>query len=344
MNNPNLSNESRVMLFTHNDLDGIGCEILGKLAFDNIEVKHTRNPQDASNAVEEFVKAERYKSFDAIYITDISVTEKVADMIDDLDISDIEKFYLVDHHNTAVFLNKYFWADVEVIGDRGLNSGTNMFYEHLRYEGFFKTEIYRDALQVFVEKVRRYDCWEWKTMYDDEEAGALNQLFWLLGRNVFTSKMVRKFKTNEFFSVSEGSWLEMFDSVDRAILDIDNHKKDLYTKMKERQMKTVDFLGNKVGVVFAEQYISELGNELSERNPHLKYIMLIDMGGNKVSLRTIHEDINLGTEVAKRFGGGGHAKASGFVFDESVVKHSVDLITEVGIVSKLRKFVDKFSK
>jgi nanoRNase/pAp phosphatase (c-di-AMP/oligoRNAs hydrolase) len=72
--------------------------------------------------------------------------------------------------------------------------------------------------------------------------------------------------------------------------------------------------------------------------------MLIDMGGNKVSLRTIHDDINLGTDVAKRFGGGGHAKASGFVFDELVVKHSLDLITEVGIVSKLRKIVDKFNK
>ncbi|MGP0689793.1 DHH family phosphoesterase [Priestia aryabhattai] len=340
----NLSNESRVMLFTHNDLDGIGCEIVGKLAFDNIEVKNTRNPQDASNEVEAFINAGRHKSFDAIFITDISITEQVADMVDDLDANEMLKFYLLDHHKTAEDLNKRVWAEVEVNGVIGLNSGTNMFYEYLRHEGFFKTEIYRDAIQVFVEKVRRYDCWEWKTRYDDLEAGALNQLFWLLGRNVFTSKMVRKFKTNGFFSVSEGSWLEMLDSIDRAILDIDNHKKELYVKMKERQMKTIEFLGNQVGVVFAEQYISELGNELSERNPHLKYIMLIDMGGNKVSLRTIHDDINLGTEVAKRFGGGGHAKASGFVFDESLVKHSVNLITEVGIVSKLRKFVDKFSK
>jgi uncharacterized protein len=340
----NLSKESRVMLFTHNDLDGIGCEIVGKLAFDNIEVKNTRNPQHASLEVEAFIKAERYKSFDAIYITDISVNEETADMIDDLDANEMLKFYLLDHHKTAENLNKRVWAEVEVNGTIGLNSGTNMFYEYLRYAGFFCTENYRDSLTVFVEKVRRYDCWEWKTRYEDEEAGALNQLFWLLSGKVFASKMIRKFKTNEFFSVSEGSWLEMFDSVDRAILDIDNHKKDLYIKMKERQMKTTKFLGNDVGVVFAEQYISELGNVLSERHPNLKYIMLIDMGGNKVSLRTIHDDINLGTDVAKRFGGGGHAKASGFVFDELVVKHSLDLITEVGVVSKLRKIVDKFNK
>src|SRR5690606_19294071 len=98
-----------------------------------------------------------------------------------------------------------------------------------------------------------------------------------------------KFQRLSRFTFQEGFWVDMFDKADRAVLDIDNAKKDAYIDRKENQMVCKNLLGHKVGFVFAEQYISELGNVLSERNRDFKFIVIIDMGGKKVSYRTVHK-------------------------------------------------------
>ena len=334
---------SKIKLFTHNDLDGIGCEILGRLAFTNIDVTTVRNPNEASIKVGEFVSNGEFLNYDKIFITDISVDEATANLIDDLE-WESHRFALLDHHGTADYLNKYEWASVQVKGRMGKEAGTNLFFEYLVMSGFFVRENYRDALTIFVEKVRRYDCWEWKDIYNDEEALELNTLFFLLGRKDFVNNYIRKFKNINPFIVREGSWIQMFDKSDRTIIEVDNRKKDAYIKRKEKQMIAKKLLGHKVGVVFAEQYISELGNVLSENNPDLKFIIMIDMGSRKVSYRTVHNDIDLGRNIAQVFGGGGHAKASGSTFSSKVADHTFNLVFGLGLIGFVKKFLDKFSK
>ena len=63
------------------------------------------------------------------------------------------------------------------------------------------------------------------------------------------------------------------------------------------------------GVVYAESYLSELGNELGKENPHLDYIAMINMGSKKISFRTIHDHIDV-SAIAAKYGGGGHQKAA----------------------------------
>ncbi|PGO29191.1 hypothetical protein CN984_12150 [Bacillus cereus] len=334
---------SKVKLFTHNDLDGIGCQIVGRLAFDDIDTTIVRNPQDASKKVAEFVNSGEFTNYDKIFITDISVDEATAELIDNLE-WEVHRFSLLDHHGTAEFLNKYNWAEVIVKGALGKNSGTNMFFEFLSMHGFFNREIYRDALIIFVEKVRRYDSWEWKEIYNDLEASSLNQLFWLLGQSKFAETFIKRFKYSNIFTVREGSWRHMFSDGDKVVIDIDNDKKESYIDRKEKQMKVKNLLGNKVGLVFAEQYISELGNVLSERHQDLKYIVMIDMGSKRVSYRTTHNDIDLGKDVAKVYGGGGHAKASGSSFGDKVLDLSFNVIFGLGFIGKLTKIIDKITK
>lgn len=60
--------------------------------------------------------------------------------------------------------------------------------------------------------------------------------------------------------------------------------------------------------MFAESYLSELGNRLSELHPELDFIAMVNQ--ETISYRTVKEDVNL-SEIAKCFGGGGHPKASG---------------------------------
>lgn len=58
----------------------------------------------------------------------------------------------------------------------------------------------------------------------------------------------------------------------------------------------------------------------------LDFIVMIDLTGKKVSYRGIKEEIDLGKDIAKLYGGGGHAKAAGSQIDDSLL---VKLIEDV---------------
>lgn len=103
----------KIKIFTHIDLDGIGCAVLAYLAFgkENVDVEYC-NYDDVDDKVEAFMENEDlYRSYDSIFITDISVSDRVASMIDILDKSDC-CVRLFDHHGTALRLDNYFWCTI----------------------------------------------------------------------------------------------------------------------------------------------------------------------------------------------------------------------------------------
>ena len=75
--------------------------------------------------------------------------------------------------------------------------------------------------------------------------------------------------------------------------------------------------------MFAERYVSELGNRLCEMHPDLDYVAMIDISNGRVSYRSIRDNINLGTEIAHNYGGGGHPKAAGSTFDSTWAMETV---------------------
>ncbi|MFC9727542.1 DHH family phosphoesterase [Bacillus cereus] len=334
-----ITKELKVKVFSHNDLDGVGCGIVALMAHPTADIEYCAY-HDINEKVKSFIITKDYEMYDRIYITDISVNEEVAELIEEHCPTRVR---LLDHHGTATWLqDKYLWAWVqEKRHDGSINSGTNLLFEALAEQGHFQGKRYQDALTIFVEMVRRYDSWEWKNVYNDQNPMQLNNLFFLVGISKFVNRYVDRFNTLNLFTVAEGFWVEMFDETDIAVLTIDNKKKEAYIKRKEKQMIKANLIGYDVGLVFAEQYISELGNELSERNQDLEFIVIVDMGGKKVSLRTVHEHINLGKDVASFFGGGGHPKASGFQFNEDALKLSYKFITGNGLFSKSIKWISK---
>jgi nanoRNase/pAp phosphatase (c-di-AMP/oligoRNAs hydrolase) len=86
--------------------------------------------------------------------------------------------------------------------------------------------------------------------------------------------------------------------------------------MKRKILNIVGEQTYQVGVVFSDNYHSELGNVLASENPDLDFIILIN-GGNRLSFRGVEKGIDLGKVAAdfKRFGvastGGGHPLAAG---------------------------------
>lgn len=100
---------SKTKIFCHTDLDGIGCAVLAYLAFgrENVDVEYC-DYKDVDKKVESFGESEEYKSYDWVYITDISVSERLAERMDMALTGN--KVALLDHHATALGLNKYSWC------------------------------------------------------------------------------------------------------------------------------------------------------------------------------------------------------------------------------------------
>lgn len=311
---------NKIKLFSHTDLDGIGCAILAYLAFgaENVDVEYC-DYKDVDEKVRKFGESEAYKSYDKVYITDISVSESLAASMNTALISN--KVKLLDHHATAEHLNKYEWCDVSVLDVVGLkNSGTMMFFRYLLSKGKFGgyNGRVKNNICKFAKTVRDYDTWRWKEELGDDGivCKQLNDLFHIYGREQFIEWATHIIRVRDVFP--------MFDMTDAALLEQKQKDIDIYISQKNKQLMTVkDNFGYTCGVVFAERHFSELGNKLSELHPELDYIAMIDIGYGGVSYRTVKEGIDLGGEIAHSFGGGGHRKAAGSSFDGDAVKDAV---------------------
>jgi oligoribonuclease NrnB/cAMP/cGMP phosphodiesterase (DHH superfamily) len=298
----------KVKLFTHTDLDGIGCAILGKLAFDNnISIEYC-NYDEIDNKVKYFLDGD-YLNYDKIYITDISVDKDTANKINEVITN---KILLFDHHQTSLWLNKYNWA--KVIEKYGIykTCGAQLFYIYLVENNLLKLS-YIHGIQDFVQVVREYDTWEWK-INNYIKPKQWNDLLYIYGRDNFIELIINKIKSQ--FN---------FDNTDYLLLKLEQEKVDRYIEDKDKKMIVKKIQGYNAGIVFAEQYISELGNKLSELHPGLDFIIIINLD-KSVSYRTAKDNINLGVDIAKIYGGGGHPKAAGSPISDDIKNEVIDLI------------------
>ncbi|MDT8862445.1 oligoribonuclease [Alkalihalobacillus sp. MEB130] len=291
-------------LYTHNDLDGVGCGILARLAFGtDVDVRYN-SVQGLDFQIERFLEQNRID--DVLLITDLSVHSENEKKIEEF-VKKGGSVTMLDHHKTALHFNDYSWASVTVQYDDGrLAAATSLLYDYLRKQGLLEAS---SSLDDFVELVRLWDTWEWEK-HEVIKAKRLNDLFFMLSIDEFEERMVKRLQENESFE---------FDEFEEKILDMEETKIERYIRRKRRELIQT-FIGPYcTGIVHAESYHSELGNELGKDCPHLDYIAILNAGGKKISFRTIHDHVDV-SEVANQFGGGGHAKASGCSLTEEAFK------------------------
>lgn len=291
-------------LLSHNDLDGVGCGILAKLAFGkDVHVRYN-SIAGLNREVENFFEQEDQEIF--LFITDLSVNEENEKRIEEFHRAG-GKVQLIDHHKTSLAYNNYDWGHVVVEDTAGkLTSATSLLYEYLIAQGLLHQS---EAVDEFVELVRQYDTWEWEKN-NNQHAQRLNALFYLISIEEFEEKMLERLKTDDHF---------YFDEFEKRILDMEEEKIERYIRRKRRELVQAQIKGHFAGVVYAESYHSELGNELGKEYPHLDYIAILNIGGKRIGFRTIHDHVDV-SEVAGQFGGGGHAKASGCSMTEKAYK------------------------
>jgi uncharacterized protein len=294
-------------LLSHNDLDGVGCGILAKIAFgDEVKVRYN-SISGLNREVEWFLENDGKNT--VLFITDLSVNEKNEQKLDEFHRNG-GKVQLIDHHKTALHYNDYEWGHVVVEDDEGkLTSATSLFYEYLISQQQIEP---KGAISEFVELVRQYDTWEWEKN-ENQEAQRLNALFFLVSIDEFEEKMIARLQSSDHF---------YFDEFEKKILDMEEDKIDRYIRRKRRELVQTELNGFFAGVVYAESYHSELGNELGKEYPHLDYIAILNIGGKRMGFRTIHDHVDV-SAVAGHYGGGGHSKASGCSLTEEAYRNFV---------------------
>jgi oligoribonuclease NrnB/cAMP/cGMP phosphodiesterase (DHH superfamily) len=287
---------SKIKLFSHTDLDGYGCNIVAKSILKDVDCENL-NYDNVNQRIKEFFINEEYKNYDKVYITDISVKEDVATIMDNIDNIGVR---LLDHHPTAQWLNKYTWATVDIERDGEKTSGTKMLYDELENLAEV-TIVNKNNIFDFAEAVRKYDTWLWKEKYDDIVPKQLNDLFYIFGEKRFENKIMHYLKSVTYA-------IDQFISDNDLLLELEQEKIDRFIESMNKKIIPYNIAGYTAGIVFTDQYVSELGNRLSTMNPD--YDLIVMIGGDSISYRTTKEDIDCG-QIAKLVGGGGHPKAAG---------------------------------
>ena len=293
---------SRIKHLSHDDLDGVACIILGKLAFgDNVDFVMCQNGT-INDTVEKLLKNDA--DYDEVHLTDISVSYALAHTIQEKR----SNYRLLDHHKTALPLNDFDWCHVQVEDGVGENKhmtcGAELYYHWLiRNNHLVRTR----GLDNFVQAVRDYDTWRWVEL---GENGRLSENLNILLTEYGQEKFIDWF----YYMLQNGPLV--ISSEDEAIIATYKRREAHAIEQKDKEIRRIVFQDYNIGVVYTEEHINIIGNTLCKRHPELDCVALVNMGHNSVSFRSTKDNVDV-SAIAKVFGGGGHKSAAGAPFKET---------------------------
>ena len=310
----------KVLLFTHkSDIDGMGNAVLAKLAFTDVEyvLCETINLQ---KEIKKYYDEGKIYAYDMIFVTDLWLEEPTLSKVAN-DARLKNKFFVFDHHKSAIegHYDKYDFTTIRIADERGLCSGTSLFYEWLVNNKFLNPETQK--IRDFSELTRKYDTWEWKTKYNVEMPHELTLLFDAVGCSNYIKLMFDKLSIDdgERFTFSEIEKMLIRNKIEQAEEKLANYAKQVYYE---------EILGFKAGIVFIDY---EYRNDLTEyfRNHHydMDFAMLIALDYGVISYRSIKDNVNVRL-IAEAFGGKGHDKAAGSHITEEKKRTLIRVLTE----------------
>lgn len=278
----------------HNDLDAVGCRIVAEISELEIASTSYHSYKTIDGAITHFIKKKEFSNGDTLLICDICPVKETALLIDK-EVKNGLDVVLIDHHKTRSWVNKYNWAIVD------LNKSATEILFYLN-EGK-QSGIYFD----FVQSISAWDLWKLDSPYR-ERSEQLNNLLGFIGKDVFVKKFVENLNADK---------AEPFKTIIEHLLA----KKQRYVSqvIRDQLEKTrlyVDGFRNKFKIIFATDYISEIGSQIlmHPASEDLDYVCVINPIMNSCALRSRREEFDV-QMIAKQFDGGGHASAAGFPFN-----------------------------
>lgn len=206
-------------------------------------------------------------------------------------IEEANQLLVIDHHKSAM---------VE------LHDISNTHFDMTKSGAILSWEFFHPGKEPpkFIKYIQDRDLWAWELDYSKEFSAAFDMV-------PFEFEEFEKFEDDSVFddAVKRGSYILAYS-------------KTVVKKVCEKaQLRKLD--EKEVLVVNASHWMSEIGSRLA---PDCDFAMIWywdhDARETKVSLRAFHDTVDV-SEIAKRFGGGGHKKAAGFQLPKN--KHVEDI-------------------
>ena len=319
---------AKIKLFTHTDLDGISCEILGRLMYSDIDIERL-DYSNVNKTITSFVVSGKMAQYDTVFITDLNLDPSTMVVLNSLvENSDVD-IRLFDHHQQSLAYNELPWVnaitDIKTDNPYFKNETHKTCGTELFWELYFKDLVSEHSPESIdmVKRIQEYIYFV--TMRDTGHFDVLEA--------VSLNDMMKLYGTEEYMEIIAGRIImgePLIQQSDINLLNMETRQKLRYFEKMENKMQYCYKHNHRFGVVFTDRYISELGQHLSSKYPDCDFIALVDLhgawnGGTTVSLRTIHDHINV-SEFAAMFGGGGHPKASGFTVS---AEHKLNLIDKL---------------
>mgnify|MGYP000000644065 FL=1 len=273
----------KILVISHiADPDGVTPIILSKLVFKEFDYILSEN-KDVNNNVKN-----NLANYDFIYVIDLNISEELADFIEN---NYKDKVKIIDHHLSCEQMNKYSFIEVNASGKE---SATSLYYQYL-IANYDNDLLNNENTKMLVEHVRTMDVYDFSKT-TKEEASKIEMLFKIYGKDNFIDKFYKVIIDN----------LELYSQEDLHLIQLEKDRVKRYIEDKRFIEATID--NKRVGIVFAEINVSELGNYLINKYDYLDYIILINMD-KKISYRG-NGKVDLSV-IAKKYGGGGHIDAAG---------------------------------
>ena len=295
-----------IKLFTHNDLDGVGCAIIAKLAkgVNAVDVEYVDNPQELTKRMRSYIDDGEHTAYTATWVTDLSADTAV--------LTDVPNLLLVDHHKSALPL-------VDALPHKNILVRTHA----VTGEQICATKLLNNLLQpkpsqsLFVNMVDAYDTWAW-TNGTSRLPAYLSMLVYALGVEEFERVYVDRLRAN---TLTE---LTLFTERERIMLTAIEHNESMTTRRAADSATVVDVNGLRVAVLFAGGNTSDIGHMVI-KDQHADVVLMVDPVNCKVSLRSAVIDVS--NVAAQLFTGGGHTNAAGGRLQKQDAKVLKNLLT-----------------
>ena len=287
-----------IKIFSHNDLDGFGAPLLLETVKETMFLHSEFDLTNcgAGRIDEEFAKW--LQTPEASRTTDVYIM----DMTPDSD-------YTFKQLNTN-FANHWLREQYSANSIRPANpkvnpSATSLVWDWLTSQPHFMelSEDRRQQLEYLVELIRAYDTWDWQNdpnISEEERVAADNfdQLFWF-----YPLQDSASFVAN-VFSVG---W-EEYAKQNQLLIKTLNERRAKYLKSHLKDTLITKIAGHQLGLVYADDYKSEIAHELLIQHPDVDAALVISPVS--VSLRS-NGKLDVAKFAEKYFNGGGHADAAG---------------------------------
>lgn len=305
----------KTFIFTHNDLDGVGCGVIGKYYFPDAYVQYCSYDNIDDTLLYFLSHNENILSEMRIIISDIYYKQENSDITEMLRM--VGELIICDHHATSAWLNNVDFQHnsfVNVIADSDV-CGTKILFKIL-------DDLYAmpDSTKIpeFVENVNSWDVWQWvkqlpetndivklKDAINHNMSFTLNGAVYFYGIENFVNKVLMYF--HDFIDFDDIVSEKLVEFNTKQINSVTDYIKTHYEYESEHYGK-IPYI-----IIKLNSPNISLASLLCKNamEPDDKFLAIyIDEDKDAVSLRCNVEGIDLSV-IAKECEGGGHKDAAG---------------------------------